>query len=150
MSAGEKEFFVGRIIFALFVEIALYPGQKSVVVFAFVRVGEQTDLLVKQHYILILVENGEICRCVHEIVSVKPLLEKFVVYVHIHAVALFQARGYLAPLSVELYAFEPDIFVHKRVRKIRDGLFYEFVNALPGVIFSYIKAFQCRSSRRIS
>ena len=137
-----KGVFVGRIIFALFVEIALYPGQKSVVVFALIRVGEKTDLLVKQHYILILVENGEICRCVHEIVSVEPLLEKFVVYVHIHFVALFKARGYFAPFAVELYALESDVFVHQRIRKIRNGLFYEFVNALIGVVFPYSKTFQ--------
>ena len=48
-----------------------------------------------------------------EIVSVEPLLEKFVVYVHIHFVASFQACGYLTPLAVEFYALESDVFVHQ-------------------------------------
>ena len=139
---GRKRVFVGRIIFALFVEIALYPGQKSVVVFALVRVRKKSDFFVEQHYILVFVDDREIRRSVHEIVSVEPLLEKFVVYVHIHFVALFKARGYFAPFAVELYALESDVFVHQRIWKIRNGLFYEFVNALIGVVFPYSKTFQ--------
>ena len=139
---GRKRVFVGRIIFALFVEIALYPGQKSVVVFALVGVRKKSDFFVEQHYILVFVDDREIRRSVHEIVSVEPLLEKFIVYVHIHFVALFKARGYFAPFAVELYALESDVFVHQRIGKIRNGLFYKFVNALIGVVFSYSKTFQ--------
>ena len=103
---------------------------------------KKSDFFVEQHYILVFVDDREIRRSVHEIVSVEPLLEKFVVYVHIHFVALFKARGYFAPFAVELYALESDVFVHQRIRKIRNGLFYEFVNALIGVVFPYSKTFQ--------
>ena len=96
---GRKRVFVGRIIFAL------------------VGVRKKSDFFVEQHYILVFVDDREIRRSVHEIVSVEPLLEKFVVYVHIHFVALFKTRGYFAPFAVELYALESDVFVHQRIRK---------------------------------
>ena len=103
---------------------------------------KKSDFFVEQHYIFVFVDDCKISRSVHKIVFVEPLLKKFIVYVHIHFVALFKARGYFAPFAVELYALESDVFVHQRIRKIRNGLFYEFVNALIGVVFPYSKTFQ--------
>ena len=102
---------------------------------------EQSGFFVEQKDIVVFIENIKAFCSSHEIKPGFALFKKLVVDIKIDLIADGKPCGDLGPFSVDLDAFDPDVFIHQCLGKIRKALGKIFVQPLTGVIFFNDKAF---------
>ena len=132
---GREAVLRRRIVFALFVQIALYTRDQRVAVFVLVRVDEQAGFFVQQEDVLVLVHDRQLPRRLQKVVGRGLFVQHVVGEEHADLVALMQTVGCLTALPVDADILFADRFVQQRHRQCAVGLGHELVQPLTGVVF---------------
>ena len=99
-----------------------------------VGVDDQPRLLVEEQDVLVLVDDVEMGRQLHERLLDGGVGEEFLREEELYGVALLEDIADLGALAVDLDLLGADGFVHERLGQGLDGFREEFVEALARVV----------------